>query len=66
MKQRQKKRVLMPKGGGTRFGKRCTSFEPGCVICEAHRMFDLFGRFPNSSEDLLSFIENNHAELQKA
>ena len=65
MKQRQRKRVLMSKGHGTRFGKRCRTFEPGCVACEAHRMLDLLGRFPNSSEDLLSFIENSYAEFEK-
>lgn len=35
---------------GFSWGKRCKTYQPGCIVCEAHRFFDRYKYWPESSE----------------
>lgn len=53
MNVRKYKHVRMPKkGGGPNFGNKCSSDEPGCIVCDAYAFKNKFGRFPYTFDEL--------------
>lgn len=52
VRQRHKHPYVRKQWGGPNIGRRHSSYEPGCTVCEAHRYYDEFGRFPSSFDEL--------------
>lgn len=59
MKVRDRKRIVYS-GRGRDWGRRCSDYATGCVVCEAWRFFDERGRFPRGDE-LLGVLEREEA-----
>jgi hypothetical protein len=43
-------RFYKKRGGPRQIGNRCKDYEPGCIVCDAYRVYDQTGRFPTFEE----------------
>lgn len=50
---------LRQKRKGSTVGKRCSTYQDGCVICDTWKFFDMHKKFP-SHDELFKFMEKNH------
>ena len=45
-------------------GNRCSDYLKGCVVCDMYRYLELFGKFPDSFEDLQMYIDRSTRETR--
>lgn len=62
MKMRQRKHHIYVKQRGSRFGKRCSDYSPGCIVCESWAFYDEHKRFPNFEEAFARVEKANQLE----